>query len=168
MTKTLLALVLLFSHASAHAILIHGGVLYEDGSTFEFVWDDSRENIIGNPYSLVTFTHGTFSFTRTCCGGFNFIESSTDEGDIFGDSLQDTWTFYGIDLTLDDYFFSPTHFRHSGGNGDGWRPGRNSYQSNAVRSYMSVLVPEPGSLALLLMGAIGLLVHRRAAHSKGI
>ena len=116
MRSTLLALALLCFNPLAHAMLVTGGVLYEDGSTFEFTWDDSLQNPYGQPgqpYWLLTFTHDTFHFSRTCCGSFQMIESYIDEGDIFGDSLHDTWRFFGIDLTQDDYFFSPDYFRHS-------------------------------------------------------
>ena len=96
MKRTLLALALLCFNPLAHAMLITGGVLYEDGSTLEYTWDDSREGpYAGQAYWLLTFTHDTFRFTRTCCGSFQLIESPIDEGDIFGDSLHDTWRFFG-------------------------------------------------------------------------
>jgi hypothetical protein len=162
MKKVLLALALLCFNPLAHAMLVTGGVLYEDGSTFDFTWDDSRLNEYGQPSWLITFTHDDFQFSRFCCGSFVMIESPLDEGDIFGDSRYDTWSFSGIDITQDDYFFTPNDFFHAGGNHDGWHPGNNGYRANAVRSYMNVLVPEPGSLSLLLIGAVGLLVRRKS------
>jgi hypothetical protein len=161
MRKVFLALVLLCFNPLAHAMLVHGGALYEDGSTFDFIWDDSREGLSGRPYSQITFTHDTFHFTKTCCYGLDLIESLTDEGDIFGDSLEDTWSFAGVDLTADDYFFTPNGLLHGGGNYDGWHEGTTAYRSNAVHSYMTVLIPEPGSMSLLVLGGAGLLVLRR-------
>jgi hypothetical protein len=162
MKKALLALALLCFNPMAHAMFVTGGVLYEDGSTFDFTWDDSKPTEYGPASWLVTFTHDTFQFSRTCCGSFVMIESPLDEGDTFGDSIYDSWLFQGIDLTQDDYFFSPDDFFHAGGNHDGWHPGNGGYRANAVRSFLNVRVPEPGTLSLLLIGAVGLLVRRRS------